>query len=159
MPVMMLADGAALSYIFSAANCENSRNGMPGSSSIFTRSRGNSLPRAVCFLRASSPPPKASFSQCARKSSTKACMACALAANSSERGLSLVSNRGIVLIFLKYFHRHKTTVHLHEQSDLFHATAVHVLVHDNALQTLLWQHHFLAMTVALPNLTTAMTYP
>ena len=99
MPVIMLADGAALSYIFNAANCENSRNGVPGSSSIFTRSRGNSLPRAVCFLRASSPPPNASFSQCARKSSTKACMACALAMNSSERGLSLVSRYGMYLFF------------------------------------------------------------
>ena len=62
-----------------AASGASSRNGVPGSSSICTRSRGSSLPRAVCLARAASPPPWATRSMWVRRSSTSARMAVALA--------------------------------------------------------------------------------
>ena len=40
---------------------------MPGSSSISTRSRGSSFPRATCFARAASPPPSAALACRARE--------------------------------------------------------------------------------------------
>src|SRR5581483_3168638 len=49
------------SYMPYAASCESSRNGLPGSISMATRSRGRSLPRATCFARAASPPPASSW--------------------------------------------------------------------------------------------------
>ncbi len=57
MPVITPALGAASSYMPCAASGDSSRKGVPGSSSICTRSRGSSLPRAVCLARAASPPP------------------------------------------------------------------------------------------------------
>ena len=47
MPVMMPADAMLSPYMSNAASCDNSRNGLPGSSSARTRSRGRSLPRAT----------------------------------------------------------------------------------------------------------------
>jgi len=44
-------------YMPKAASGLNSRNGVPGSSNICTRSRGSSFPRAVWRARATSPPP------------------------------------------------------------------------------------------------------
>ena len=44
-----------------AASGAISRNGVPGSSSICTRSRGSSLPRATWLARAASPPPAAAL--------------------------------------------------------------------------------------------------
>lgn len=60
-----------------------------------TRSRGSSLPRATCFALAASPPPSAILATRARRSSTSACMAAALARKSSLRGLSLLSMCGM----------------------------------------------------------------
>src|SRR5512133_3431358 len=81
-----------------AAKGESSRNGVPGSSSICTRSRGSSLPRPVWRARATSPPPKAARVVCALRSSTSARMAAALAWKSLDRALSLVSRMGIALL-------------------------------------------------------------
>ena len=50
MPVMMPADGTSPSYMPCAASGDSSRNGVPGSSSRSTRSRGSSLPRADVAL-------------------------------------------------------------------------------------------------------------
>src|SRR5207253_764539 len=73
-----------------AASGAISRNGVPGSSRRSTRSRGSSLPRDRCFLRASSPPPSAIFASLAFRSSTSRRMAAALALKSSERAFSWV---------------------------------------------------------------------
>ena len=51
MPVMMPADGTSPSYMPWAASADSSRNGVPGSSSPSTRSRGSSLPRDGCRAR------------------------------------------------------------------------------------------------------------
>ena len=47
MPVMMPAPWMASSYMPLAASGDSSRNGVPGSISVITRSRGSSLPRAM----------------------------------------------------------------------------------------------------------------
>ena len=86
-------------YMPSAASGAISRKGVPGSSSSATRSRGSSLPRAVCLARAASPPPCSTFANCVRRSSTSARMAAALAWKSAERALSLVSS-WLMLFFL-----------------------------------------------------------
>ena len=52
------APGAAFLYISSAASGAISRNGVSGSRSISTRSRGSSLPRETCRSRAVSGPPR-----------------------------------------------------------------------------------------------------
>ena len=67
---MMPAAGTWLSYMFQAASCDSSRNGEPTSSSVRTRSRGSSLPRATCFSRAASPPPWLMVSTFSRRSAT-----------------------------------------------------------------------------------------
>ena len=72
------APGASLLYILSAASGASSKKGVPGSSSICTRSRGSSLPRPTCLARAASPPPWAIFAAWARKSCTSTRMASAL---------------------------------------------------------------------------------
>ena len=59
MPVMMPAAWIASSYMPLAASGDNSRNGVPGSISRMTRSRGSSLPRAVWRSRARLLPPSA----------------------------------------------------------------------------------------------------
>src|SRR5512137_127576 len=97
-PVMIPADGAALSYMSYAASCDSSRNGVPGSSSIWTRSRGSSLPRAVCLARASGPPPTATALTFSFRSATSARMASALPRNSGPRAFSLVSRIVIVVV-------------------------------------------------------------
>src|SRR5258706_3977851 len=71
-----------------AASCDSSRKGAPGSHNMRTRSRGSSLPRATCFLRAASPPPIAIWSIFARRSSTSDSISRAFAWNDSSRGLS-----------------------------------------------------------------------
>src|SRR5438552_5822688 len=86
MPAIIPAPGASPSYIACAASWPISRNGVPGSSSWFTRSRGSSLPRAVCLSRAASPPPCAASATFALRSATSVRIAAVLARNSSERG-------------------------------------------------------------------------
>src|SRR5690606_8558109 len=86
MPAMMPALGASPPYMPQAASWPISRNGVPGSSSFSTRSRGSSLPRAVCLARAVSPPPRWTSAAFARKSSTSERIVSALAWNSAERG-------------------------------------------------------------------------
>src|SRR5574337_62687 len=102
MPAISPAQGAASRYMPCAASGAISRNGVPGSSSMRTRSRGRSLPRAVCLARAASPPPAAARSICSRRSSTSARIAAALAWNSALRGLRrvaiLLMSRGFVLL-------------------------------------------------------------
>src|SRR4029450_8182625 len=69
-----------------AANGESSRNGVPGSSSILTRSRASNFRRATCLARASSLPPCIAVSSLARRSATSTFIASALRANSAEPG-------------------------------------------------------------------------
>src|SRR3954454_4160350 len=76
MPVMIPAAGASPSYMPYAASGESSRKGLPGSSSVSTRSRGSSLPRSTCRCRARSPPPWATRrSWSARSAVSPACAA------------------------------------------------------------------------------------
>src|SRR5687768_11817676 len=91
MPVMMPAAAMLSSYMPNAASCENSRNGVPGSSSARMRSRGSSLPRPTCLARAASPPPCSIVATLARRSATCASTASRFAANVASRGLSLDS--------------------------------------------------------------------
>ena len=96
VPAMTPAQGALSvpsrsGYMPMAASGESSRNGVPGSSRLCTRSRGSSLPRAVCLARAASPPPMAALSVWAFRSATSARMALALATKSADRALSWVS--------------------------------------------------------------------
>src|SRR5690242_10414719 len=92
---MIPAPGASSSYMPKAASGESSRKGEPGSSRRRKRSRGSSLPRAVCFARAASSPPCAARSTLARQSATSAAIAVALAWNSFEAGLSLLRMAGM----------------------------------------------------------------
>src|SRR5690348_6768463 len=95
MPVSRPAAGAAPSYMPCAASGESSRNGEPGSSSARMRSRDSSLPRAVCFSRALSPPPAAARSSCALRSATSVCSRSALARNSGLFGSIRDSRTGM----------------------------------------------------------------
>src|SRR5437773_4899966 len=95
MPAISPAPGASLLYMSSAASGAISRNGVSGSSSISTRSRGSNLPRARCFARGPSPPPWAMRASLALRSSTRARIAAAWALNSSLRGFSLDASVGI----------------------------------------------------------------
>src|SRR5215470_924478 len=72
----------ASSYIPFAANGDSSRNGVPGSMSRNTRSRGNNLPRAVWRSRARAGPPSAASARRRFKSSTSARICAALVRNS-----------------------------------------------------------------------------
>src|SRR3954468_12545008 len=117
MPVMMPAAGAASVpfaswYMPLAASWENSRKGVPGSSSICTRSRGSSLPRATCFALAAAPAPAAMAATLARRSSTTVCMALTLDWKSSLRGLSLLSMCGIAGLCWSLLLRGETAVHV-----------------------------------------------
>src|SRR5471030_2696356 len=97
MPVITPAPGASSLYMPYAAICDNSRNGVPGSSNCEIRSRGNSLPRDTCLSRAACPPPRAIFATFSFRSATTASSAAALARNSSLRGFSFDSMIGISL--------------------------------------------------------------
>src|SRR5438105_1948414 len=94
-PAMRPAPGASLLYMFSAASGATSRNGVSGSSSISTRSRGSSLPRATCLARGPSPPPWAILASRVFRSSTSARIAAAFALKSSVRGFSLDASAGM----------------------------------------------------------------
>ena len=91
MPVINPAAGTASSYIPYAASWDNSRNGVPGSSNRRMRSRGRSLPRSRCFLRARSPPPSAIPATRSRNSSHSASIRSAFCRNSSPRGFIMFS--------------------------------------------------------------------
>src|SRR5574337_985683 len=97
MPATTPAQGASPSYMPWAASWPISRKGVPGSSSCATRSRGSSLPRAVCLARAASPPPCWAAVTWARRSSTRLRRVSALALNSAERGLIWVFRISICL--------------------------------------------------------------
>src|SRR5581483_7242506 len=84
------------SYMPYAASCESSRNGLPGSISMATRSRGRSLPRAACFARAASPPPASIARTFSRRSATSALIAARLAANVASRASSWVPSTGTI---------------------------------------------------------------
>src|SRR5260370_23230589 len=90
MPAITPALGASPSYMPCAASWPISRKGVPGSSSCSTRSRGSSLPRAVCLSRAAGPPPCSAFDAFALRSSTNVRIASALARNSADCGLTWV---------------------------------------------------------------------
>src|SRR5205823_14409922 len=57
-----------------------------------TRSRGNSLPRDACRVRAASPPPCSTAAILSRKSATSAAIAARFCANSGSRGESFVAS-------------------------------------------------------------------
>src|SRR5574338_191941 len=97
MPATTPAQGASPPYMPWAASWPISRKGVPGSSSCATRSRGSSLPRAVCLARAASPPPCCAAVTWARRSSTRLRRVSALALNSAERGLIWVFRISICL--------------------------------------------------------------
>src|SRR5687768_10910099 len=88
MPVMIEAECTSPEYMPQAASCPTSRNGDPGSRSVRTRSRGRSLPRASCFLRAASSPPFETREIFSRKSETSCCICSEFALNSAPRSLS-----------------------------------------------------------------------
>src|SRR5688572_30704284 len=87
MPATIEAEGTSPPYIPNAASWPISRNGEPGSSSVRTRSRTSSLPRATCLARAASSPPCETAAAFSRRSSTRPRMRSALARNSAGRGL------------------------------------------------------------------------
>src|SRR5688572_1700503 len=95
MPATIEAEGTSPPYMPQAASWPISRKGEPGSSSVRTRSRTSSLPRATCFARAASSPPCETAAAFCRRSSTRPRMRSALARNSSERGLSWLLMTGI----------------------------------------------------------------
>src|SRR5262249_5364678 len=86
MPVIRPAARMASSYMSSAASGDNSRNGVPASISVMTRSRGRSLPRAKWRSRERGGPPSAAAARRACSSVTSACMAVRLARNSGDVG-------------------------------------------------------------------------
>src|SRR5690349_275701 len=88
MPQMIDALCTSPEYMPQAASWPISRKGDPGSSSVRTRSRGRSLPRAVCLSRAAWSPPTLTVATFCFRSSTSAFMRSAFALNSGERALS-----------------------------------------------------------------------
>ena len=72
MPVMMPAPWIASSYMPLAASGDSSRNGVPGSISRSTRSRGSSLPRAVCRSRERCRPAERGLGALARRAPARA---------------------------------------------------------------------------------------
>src|SRR5262245_30563073 len=84
-PVICDAPGASPSYIPSAASGESSRNGVPGSSSSSTRSRGSSLPRERNFATLRWPPPARAWAWRSSSSPTRPSIHSRLRANSAER--------------------------------------------------------------------------
>src|SRR5260221_5739690 len=95
MRVMIDAEGISPPYMPKAASWPISRNGEPGSSSVRTRSRTSSLPRATCLRRAASSPPAETTAAFCFRSPTRPRMRAALARNSSDRGLSWLLMTGI----------------------------------------------------------------
>ncbi len=86
MPAISPAAGTSPPYMPCAASGPSSRKGEPGSSRASTRSRGSILPRSRWRTRAAGPPPSRARATVARRSSTSAAMASALARASAERG-------------------------------------------------------------------------
>src|ERR1700730_16264123 len=82
MPLMSPAPCIASSYMPFAASGDSSRNGVPESISRSTRSRGNSLPRAVWRSRARTGPPSAASARRRFNSSTNSRICAALVRNS-----------------------------------------------------------------------------
>src|SRR5690348_10198121 len=95
IPVTMPAAAIVSPYMPYAANCDSSRNGLPGSSKPRTRSRGRSLPRATWRFRASPPPPGTCEAIFSRRSATSAAIASRLRANVESRVESFVSIAGM----------------------------------------------------------------
>ena len=88
MPVMMPAAGTlSLPYMSCAASCENSKKDVPGSIRASTRSRGSSLPRALCRSWYRSPPPCLICSTVVCRSSTRLCICSTFSMKSAARGL------------------------------------------------------------------------
>src|SRR3989454_8383668 len=87
MPQMIEAECTSPLYMPQAASWPISRNGEPASSSVRTRSRGSSLPRAACLSRAAWSPPMVTVATFSLRSATSERMRSALARNSAERGL------------------------------------------------------------------------
>src|SRR6185503_2421306 len=88
-PVMSPAAGTGSPYASHAASGESSRNGAPGSSSAATRSRGKSLPRPWCLLRAAASPPARACASRSFSSSSCTRAACAEALNSADAVFNL----------------------------------------------------------------------
>ena len=84
MPVIRPAARMASSYMSSAASGDNSRNGVPASISVMTRSRGRSLPRARWRSRERGGPPSAAAARRVCNSVTSALIAAWLARNSGD---------------------------------------------------------------------------
>ncbi len=82
MPVMRPAPWIASSYMPSAASGDSSRNGVPGSMSRSTRSRGSSLPRPAWRSRALAGPPMAASARRSFNSADSALTCAALVRNS-----------------------------------------------------------------------------
>src|SRR3954467_13469471 len=87
-PQIIEAECTSPLYIPQAASWPISRNGEPGSSSLFTRSRGSIFPRATCFSLAAASPPCDTVSILLRRSETNPCIRSAFAFKPDERGLS-----------------------------------------------------------------------
>src|SRR5437762_2270333 len=112
MPVMIPAAAMLSSYMPCAASCDSSRNGLPGSISRRTRSRGASFPREACRARAASPPPSSIAATFSRKSATSAAIAARFCANVGSRVESFVSKTTGAL----FLERCETGGQQHEQS-------------------------------------------
>ena len=95
IPVMMPAPGASSSYMPSAASGDSSRNGEAGSSSPATRSRGSSLPRAVCRSLARCGPPRAATASRSLSSPARASFTLAFCWNTGSCGSASVPSRGV----------------------------------------------------------------
>src|ERR1700722_12014895 len=91
MPVISPAPWIASSYMPPAASGDNSRNGVPGSISVVTRSRGKNLPRARWRSRARGGPPSAAAARRVSSSATSARIAPWLARNSFDAVSTLVA--------------------------------------------------------------------
>ena len=84
IPVIRPAPWMASSYISFAASGDNSKNGAPESSSVTTRWRGRSLPRARWRSRARGGPPSAAVARRLSSSAISCRMAASLARNSLD---------------------------------------------------------------------------
>src|SRR5271154_3876454 len=90
-PVMIPAALISSSYMPLAASGDSSRNGVPGSISVVTRSRGSNLPRARWRSRARADPPSAALARRVSSSTTSARIAAWLASNSFDAVSMLVA--------------------------------------------------------------------
>src|SRR5215470_4784725 len=95
MPVTMPAQAISPPYMPCAASCENSRNGLPVSSSTRMRSRAGSLPDALCLSVAAREPPRAMRATSVCSPSTSERMARSLSRYSSECRSTRVLRRGM----------------------------------------------------------------